>query len=226
MTCHNDSQKTRLNIDAWSASNPSIGSGHDPRSSENGLLAIFAGSVERASQAKWLDPKRPLINKTYLHILWQVVPLPPIEQMPHTLAIQLDAFIHKTLLPLWTQLEFLGHEHKHNLAVQLVDDIARNALKNSDHDHIASWLLYYLCPQLPVFPIPTLDKRLQPSLSYAQHHSSTRLKLIRTLPFIQGSTPSAVYGDKSEKDFINRIILASDWWQRHILLHNLSPQKL
>jgi hypothetical protein len=46
-------------IDAnWSSPSPLVGSGFDSRSSDNALLAIMYGSLERASRFGWLNAGR------------------------------------------------------------------------------------------------------------------------------------------------------------------------
>ena len=59
-------------LDRWARPFPGFTSGHDPRTSDQGLLTCLYGSLEHAARHEWLNAGRRLIDKTYLGMLWHV----------------------------------------------------------------------------------------------------------------------------------------------------------
>lgn len=212
----------------WATPSPLVGSGHDARSSENGLLSIMYGSLERASRFDWLNAGRTLVDKTYINILLQAAELDANGVTTTELASRLDAFVRAELEPLWAEFEGLEHDPKHQLAVELVDKCAATVLGSGHQPEAASWLLYYLCPQLPVFPMHAALKAelaakqdLTVDSDYADFHAACRRQFARALPHIHSPAPAALYGDKRELEIINQILRGSDWWQRRCFLQHL-----
>ncbi|MGB0467997.1 MAG: hypothetical protein ACPGF7_10795 [Pontibacterium sp.] len=214
---------------SWSLPDPLVGSGHDARSSENGLLTILYAGLERASQLEWLNAGRTLVDKTYVNILWQAAELPSIGVTSQRIASELDAFVRAHLQPLWLKLEHLSHEEKHSLSVSLVETCAGKVFGSGYHEEAASWLLYYLCPQLPVFPMSeTLNASLNTGLnqtetsgSYKHYHQRCRQYYSLLLPHLHSTTPKAAYGNPREIDIVNQVLKGSDWWQRRCFVHYL-----
>ncbi|MEH6576825.1 MAG: hypothetical protein V7731_07065 [Amphritea sp.] len=229
MSTEIDNTPAQLNSSNWTSPSPRVGSGHDARSSENGLLAIMYASLEIASRYDWLNAGRTLVDKTYINILWQAAELPAIGVTTHNIASDLDAFVRNHLQPLWAEVEHLSHEEKHQLAISLVEQSADSVFGSSYQEKAASWLLYYLCPQLPIFPLseqlhntvtPESDDATQP-LSYANFHQACRQQFSRLLPHIHSATPTAEYGNEREIEVINQLLRSSDWWQRRCFINHL-----
>lgn len=210
------SQAASATLTSWHQANPLVGSGQDSRSSENGLLTIFYGNLERASQYEWLNAGRTLIDKTYISILWQAAKLPAIGVNSHEIACALDSFIRQRLQPLWAELDDLSHDAKHQLAIELVQEAAAQLFGSHTQTIAASWLLYYLCPQLPVFPLPVNIE--QSGVTYADHHQQCRARLKQVLPKIHSSAPKAHFGNEKEKRIIDQVLNSSDWWLRYCFI--------
>jgi len=213
----------------WSRPSSFVGSGHDVRSSQNGLLAVFFGSLERAAHFGWLNAGRTLVDKTYISILWQATELPSIGYDFTKMASDLDAFVRAELEPLWGDFEQLSHDEKHERAITLIEKAAETVFGSGYHEQCAAWLLFYLCPQLPVFPInDTLRKNIAerlhlevPASDYRTYHQLCRQLYSRMLPTIHTNTPDAAYGSDRDRTNIDQVLRASDWWQRHCFVKQL-----
>lgn len=218
----------QTDIESWSQPSPNVGSGHDARSSENGLLTIMYGSLEHAARFDWLNAGRTLVDKTYISILWQAADLPPTGVEPTRKASNLDAFVRTELEPLWDNFHDLDHTEKQALTLRLVEQCANDVFGSGYQEEAASWLLFYLCPQLPVFPLndalrAILADKAEKSVlnSYADYHQACRAEFTRLLPHIHSTAPAAQYGTDREKQAINQMLRSSDWWQRRNLIHHL-----
>lgn len=213
----------------WSRPSALVGSGNDNRSSHNGLLTIFYSSLERAAHYGWLNAGRTLIDKTYINILWQAASLPSIGVEPTKIASNLDAFIRSELEPVWQEFEHLNHDEKHHLSIRMIEQAAAEIFGSGYQEQCASWLLFYLCPQLPIFPISdelvqTVAERLhlsEPTTDYAGYHAQCRQLYSRMLPNIHTTTPVASYGSEQDRHNIDQILRGSDCWQRHCFISQL-----
>jgi hypothetical protein len=216
-------------IQEWSQPSSLVGSGSDARSSSNGLLNIFYGSLEHAARYQWLNAGRTLVDKTYLSILWQAAGLSNDGYDFTKMASNLDAFVRAELEPRWHELELLSHDEKHLLAIKLIEQAAAEIFGSGYHEESAAWLLFYLCPQLPVFPFNedlrnNLSTRLhleQPAGDYAEYHQQCRQLYCRMLPNIHDTAAIADYGNEQERNNINQILRGSDWWQRYCFTKQL-----
>jgi hypothetical protein len=81
----------------WNNANPKVGTGFDRRSSNNGLLAIMYGSLERAHHFNWLNAGRTLVDKTYIQLLFQAKQLTAISVTHHDITLQLELFVRANL---------------------------------------------------------------------------------------------------------------------------------
>ncbi len=223
---------TQQNLLKWSQPNLRVGGGHDARSSLNGLLAVFYGSVEKASQFNWLNAGRTLVDKTYLDILWQAAQLPKLGVPSQTMASELDRFVRAELEPIWQEIEHFDHTQKQQQADALIKIAADNIFGSGYQEECASWLLYYLCPQLPVFPFneqlnEALTKRLhltELATDYQQYSNRCCDLYSRMLPKMDDAKPEAKYGDKRDLAAIKQLMKASDWWQRQMFISQLIDQ--
>ncbi|MEH6467385.1 MAG: hypothetical protein V7722_07105 [Porticoccus sp.] len=224
--CNSITQQT---VSEWLQPNKKVGGGHDARSSINGMLSIFYGSLERASQCGWLNAGRTLVDKTYIDILWQAAKLPTLGTTSQHIASDLDTYMRKELQPIWPEIEHLNHQQKQQQAYELITVAADNVFGSGYQEECASWLLYYLCPQLPVFPFneqlnAALTERLHLSElaeNYQQYSQRCCDLYSRMLPKIDAIKPKAEYGDKRDINTIDQLMRASDWWQRHCFIRQL-----
>lgn len=212
----------------WATPSTLVGSGHDARSSQNGLLTIMYGSLEHAARFDWLNAGRTLVDKTYINILWQAADLPATGVDRTRMASDLDAFVRSQLEPIWDEFDHMSHDERHSLAVALVDRCASTVFGSGYQEEAASWLLYYLCPQLPIFPMndalctAAADTQDRSDLNgYSDYHAVCRQQLTRLLPHIHTTPPKAEYGTKREVEAINHILRASDWWLRRSFIQHL-----
>ncbi|MCW8886999.1 MAG: hypothetical protein OQK12_17370 [Motiliproteus sp.] len=213
----------------WTQPSERVGSGQDDRSSQNGLLSIFYGSLDKASQYNWLNAGRTLVDKTYINILKQSEDLPSIGVDSHHVATELDRFIREELQPIWQEIDHLDHTGKQALTLTLLDKAADRLFGSDRQENHASWLLFYLCPQLPIFPYgPLLNQALSNRLhqesvfeNYHPYYRGSCELFTRMLPNLVSEQPPAWYGDKSQQQSVNRLKSGSDWWQRHRFIRQL-----
>ncbi len=231
ITNHNiDIANARL-IQRWNQPHPAFASGTDMRSSDQRLLELLYGGIERASRYQWLNGGRTLIDKTYLAIFWSAHALPTPYIGFEKLASNLDRFIRVELADRWDELAELDHEDRHQLTIELVN-AASEQLFGSQADVVcASQLLLFLCPQLPVFGYneanyqalkqrrpgrlhPTDQQPLSQG-SYAQYHQAYRKLLAYHLPTLAArplpTTPSATGS-------LGILLAQTDWWARRLLI--------
>ncbi|WP_417228262.1 hypothetical protein [Amphritea sp.] len=224
--CKVTAQRT---IEEWHQPSPRVGSGHDARSSSNGLLSIFYGSLEHAAHYQWLNAGRTLVDKTYLNILWQAAELAHNGYDFTNMASNLDAFVRAQLEPIWYELDLLSHEEKQQQAIKLIQQAAAEVFGSGYHEQHAAWLLFYLCPQLPVFPfnaalqtrISTRLHQPQSATNYLEYQQQCRQLYSRMLPLIQDFNASVEYGNEQERKTVSKVLRGSDWWQRYCFIKQL-----
>ena len=214
----------------WSQPNALVGSGFDIRSSENALLTLFYGSLERAAQFEWTNAGRTLVDKTYLHILWQAKTLPSVGMSHHDIAPNIELFVREYLQPQWPQLtqpiNFDNASAKAVLAAELVAAAAQQLFGSSYQEQAASWLLIYLCPNLPIYPVCPTFLTATSTHNYQAHNSHcSALLTASTGNIMQHSSnitqPAASYGSAKEQALIDKLLSESDWWQRYCLTEQL-----
>ncbi|WP_156948453.1 hypothetical protein [Marinobacterium jannaschii] len=204
----------------WQQPHPDFASGHDMRSSENGLLNLFYGSLEHAARYQWLNAGRTLVDKTYLRILWSSCDMAPVATTYDQLASNLDSFIRDRISAHWEQLDELDHDQRHQLAIELVEQAAIAVFPGNPNWRAASMLLFFLCPQLPVFAwhheLQSPQSDSQEPAGYAGYHAYCRQRLAQKLPH-SATPPAAVQGDERQCKLIDRLLSRGDWWQRRCL---------
>nr|WP_067291549.1 hypothetical protein [Marinobacterium profundum] len=200
---------------SWQQPHPDFTSGLDARSSENALLVLMYGGLEKAARYGWLNAGRTLIDKTYLRILWITQQLAPTGISFDELASRLDGFIRRELQPRWDELDSLEHDARHELAIALVEEFQAQVFQGTDQLEAATSVLFFLCPQLPVFRYT--DPQSVPASDYPAWHQSCRQRLIALLPQVCSTTPFAHYGTAQEQQLITRLLAQSDWWPRRLL---------
>jgi hypothetical protein len=231
---------THMNIFTdWCTASTEVGTGFDSRSSNNGLLTIMYGSLERAHHFNWLNAGRTLVDKTYIQLLWQAKQLPAIGVTHHDIALQLELFIRENLQPIWPDIEQMTAVKKQALATHLVNLAASTLFGSSHQAQAASWFLFYLCPQLPIFPIndslrdaliqkhtiTSSEKLTQAVDCYNGYRVSAQALYEKLLPLSHCTLPTVNYGNVKEQAIIKSILVNSDWWERHCFLHYLLALK-
>jgi len=207
----------------WSQPSPLVGSGFDSRSSDNALLTILYGSIERAALYDWSNAGRTLVDKTYLHILWQAKQIPNYGLTHHDIAPNVERFVREQLQPMWPQINQLIQAHHCDqtmeLSTSLVTLAAQQLFGSNLHEEAASWLLFYLCPQLPIFPVNPPLLTATNSKDYISHHKACAQLLLATAPSV--ALPQVTYGRDKEQAMITTLLHQSDWWQRYCLVQQL-----
>lgn len=216
----------------WCTASSKVGTGFDSRSSNNGLLTIMYGSLERAHHFNWLNAGRTLVDKTYIHILWQAKQLSSFGLTHHDIATQLELFIRAHLQPRWSEIKHLTPDEADQLAIDLIRLAASKLFGSCYQEEPASWLLYYLCPQLPIFP---LSECFQKAITqryaikqvcdvphdYEGYHRACQALYNELKPQTDCGYPTASYGNNKEQVMIEHLLRNSDWWSRHCFLHYL-----
>jgi len=193
----------------WRAPRPHVLSGIDSRSSDCGLLTLFLGSLAHASAHHWLNAGRTLVDKTYIQILWEAHQLSHEGKIAHDLASLLDSFIRETIQPQWDTLDDLSLEARHQLTIEWVNTLTKALFSDTTNQTAASWLLFYLLPQLPVMPITdTLE------LDYWKYHHPVWKRFAQQLPYLITPYLGSDYGSPHQRLMINTAVNAGDWWQR------------
>ncbi|MFC6671034.1 hypothetical protein [Marinobacterium aestuariivivens] len=200
----------------WQQPHPSFSSGRDPRSSENAMLVLFYGSLEKAARYGWLNAGRTLVDKTYLRILWTARALPGNGLSFDEMAARLDSFIRAELQPQWVQLAQPGATERDIRAIELVETARLQLFGPASDADAASEVLFFLCPQLPVFPCRGIGAG-----RYAGFHQGC-LQQLRALKD-QDECPTAGYGQPRERELIDTLLAQSDWWPRRLLVEELRP---
>lgn len=193
----------------WNTPRPDVLSGFDQRSSDAGLLTLFFGSLAHASQHQWLNAGRTLIDKTYIQMLWEAKKLSFDGLTSHDIANALDTFIRSEIVPVWDTLHDLDTQAQNALAITLLERAASSLFGQQTRARPASWLLFYLLPQLPVMPLIQ-----QEHASYLQHHIQMRALFAQQLPYLMQHCPTPDYGTDRQKAALKQAIQATDWWQR------------
>lgn len=219
----------------WCTANPDVGTGFDSRSSNSGLLTIMYGSLERAHHFNWLNAGRTLVDKTYIQLLWQAKQLPAIGVTHHDIALRLELFVRANLQPIWSDIEQMTAVKKQALATHLVNLAASTLFGSSHQTQAASWFLFYLCPQLPIFPIThclrdalvpkhtiaSSEKLTQAVDCYNDYQISAQALYENLQPLSHCALPTVSYGNVKEQAIIKSILINSDWWSRHCFIQHL-----
>lgn len=202
----------------WHQPHPAFTSGQDARSSENALLVLMYGSLEKAARFGWLNAGRTLIDKTYLRILWATQGLESAGTSFDELAARLDGFIRTELKSRWDDLDKLEHEERHQLTLHLVEQMQTQVFQSSERLNCTTWLLFFLCPQLPVFPYANTRRA---SCDYGAWHPECRQRLINLIPRFCNKTPKSCHGSAQEQQVVTRLLAQGDWWPRRMLAQQM-----
>lgn len=212
-------------VHRWCSPFPAFTSGHDPRTSDNALLVLFHGGMVRAVQHGWLNAGRRLIDRTYVDMLWHVQSLTALRSCtPEQVAAALDNFVRDEIAPWWVRIPTLDAAARTTLACHLVERATQTLFGSLRSEVAASRLLFYLCPQLPVFPfgrgqlvaLIALGAGIDGDADYAAFEAGARSILERMPRALAGAPPAAAYGDDADRDVIDELVRTGDWWQRRV----------
>lgn len=204
---------TRTILDAWHNPNPRVGGGFDGRSSDSGLLVTLYGSLEKASRYHWLNAGRTLVDKTYLGLLLQAKDINIVGVTQHDMSPVVELFVRQQLIPIWNELnQPISEERANLLAVNLVEIAANDLFGSEVNERAASWLLFYLCPQLPIFPMTHSVSSIE---HYKQHHQQSSTQYVMRKLALTPEELDACYGGYKEHRLIEHVLLNSNWWQRY-----------
>jgi hypothetical protein len=223
----------------WSSASPNVGTGFDSRSSDNGLLTIMYGSLTKAHDFNWLNAGRTLVDKTYLYVLFQAKQLSIGGVTHHDIAPPLELFVRANLQPVWDDLAQMSADEKKALTTHLVKLAASTLFGSNEQTQAASWLLFYLCPQLPIFPmtvhlhdalmqkkaVKSSDAPYQDIDCYQDYQRAAHTLFDKSQPLIHYQQPNPSYGNAKEQAMVDTVLNQSDWWQRYCFLHYLQISK-
>jgi hypothetical protein len=209
----------------WDRPFPGFASGHDRRTSDQGLLTLTYGGLAHAARYQWLNAGRRLIDKTYVDMLMQVQGLSDLRSVrPEQIAAALDRFIVDLVQPVWADLAQLSEAERLETAISWVEYLAGNGFGSIYVEHAASRLLFFLCPMLPVFnlgqdrllalnaeghPPERPDYRAFAQAAAAAYRA--HLPQLATLP-----PPVPSVADPQQNGLIADLLVHSDWWSRRV----------
>lgn len=209
----------------WNRPFPGFTSGHDPRTSDQALLALVYGGLDHAARYDWLNAGRRLIDKTYIDMLWHVQDLTNMRAIrPEQIAAALDGVIEDTVKPVWSNLHDMQEEERFTTAAVLIDQMASRCFGSVRSEVTASRLAFFLFPMLPVFNLSrghllALDELGHSPDSdgyraYAQAAAVAYREIqpeLRALPH-----PAVSAADSRQSALINDLLDQTDWWTRRI----------
>ncbi|MGX5220469.1 hypothetical protein [Pseudomonas sp. S9] len=183
----------------WQQPNPLFAGGNDQRSSENGLLLLFYGNLQKAAGYEWQNAGRALIDKTYLRIVGQCTGLDMQGLSADELAARLDGFIRRELAPRW---DLIRRSHG-NAGIELTRELldkASQVLFEAPVMHAQTGpILFYLCPHLPLL---------------IGEHPLADQEQLNSLPVLP--RPQVFTGGAQQQALIRQLIEGSDWWRRRV----------
>ncbi len=186
----------------------------DPRSSGNGLLSIAYGNLEIAARNGW-NTEQSIISDSDLAIL---LTHSQSTQTPAEIQPALKAFIKNNLQEDWSEYDDMTHAQRQDIAISLVNIFARTVLNNADKSRSASLLLFFLCPQLPIFP--ATEESEMAADTYPEYYLKQKHAFTLALPSLDQGTPQIHYGNEQEQDIIRKLLAANNWWQRYLFIHS------
>ncbi len=215
---HRLAQATAVALQRWRNPNPDCATGNDPRSSDNGLLLLFHGSLAHAADYAWQNAGRTLVDKTYLRILFSGAALDYQGLSADELAARLDSFIREQLVPRWVALTENAEAEPPG---RLIESLEAGLFGEPGNGEVGSQILFWLCPRLPLLPknhaglrgLELLaDGQLGLDASDYQHACAALLEEMPVLP-----APRQFAGNPDEQRRVRQLIENSDWWRRRVL---------
>jgi hypothetical protein len=212
-------------LERWQTPCPTFTSGHDPRTTDEGLLGLTYGGLLQASRYEWLNAGRRLIDKTYIDMLWHVQGLIRWRTpRPEQIAADLDNVIRARIAPAWRDLPGMNVDRKRALAGEWVEAAARECFGSQASEVAASRLLFFLCPILPVFNLSRghLEalRRLGHEVagtSYREYAAAAWSAYANAAPRLATlDRPEPTFGNERQQAVVREVMAGTDWWQRRV----------
>ena len=212
-------------LSRWGQPYAGFASGHDRRTSDQGLLTLLYGGLEHAANYHWLNAGRRLIDKTYIDMLWHVQGLTDLRSVrPEQIAAALDPFIIDVIRPAWRDLPYLADSERLEISISWVEQMAGRCFGSVYSEAAASRLLFFLAPMLPVFNQSrghhmALDKvghrpADQGYQAFAQAAGAAYRDLLPRL--LDHPSPDPSIPDPRQGELLNRLLEQTDWWTRRV----------
>jgi hypothetical protein len=209
----------------WNQPFPGFASGHDKRTSDQGLLTLLYGGLEHAARYDWQNAGRRLIDKTYVDMLWHVQSLTSLRSVrAEQIAAALDPFITDTVRPVWTDLPKLSHEQRLETSIVWTEHMAGHCFGSVNSDLAASRLMFFLFPMLPVFNLSRGHAMALEKVGHRPAHENYRA-LVQATEFAYGehlpmladlSRPHVSSSDSDQNVLIKKLLTETDWWTRRV----------
>jgi hypothetical protein len=222
-------------LDRWTRPFPGFASGHDKRTSDEALLTLTYGGLVHAAQYEWLNAGRRLIDKTYIDMLLHVQGLSGLGGVrAERIAAALDSFIVELVRPAWRELSELDDDGRLALSVAWVEQMASNCFGSIHSETMASCLMFYLFPMLPVFNLGQ-DRRMAlvklghppDGHSYRAFAHAAMIGYQECLPRLSALPHPPLAASVRDPDprllYLGNLLTRTDWWTRAVfdkyLLH-------
>lgn len=217
-------------LDRWARPFPGFMSGHDPRTSDQGLLTCLYGSLEHAARHEWLNAGRRLIDKTYIGMLWHVQDLTDLRGVrAEQVAAGLDTFIRDVVRPVWAELPHLPDGTSLEISTAWVEQMAGSCFGSVYSEAAASRLMFFLFPMLPIFNLSQGHRLALDEIGHPPDRQSYRAFAQAALSAYQAylprlvdhSRPAPSAADPRQRHLIQDLLEQTDWWTRRIFDHYL-----
>lgn len=221
----------------WSDPFPGFASGHDRRTSDEGLLGVTHGGLDHAARHDWLNAGRRLIDKTFIDMLWHVQGLTGLRGIrAEQVAADLDTFIDRLVKPAWHGLPHLSADERALTSNLWTEEMAAHCFGSLYCESAASRLLFFLVPMLPMFNLSrghrmALDRLghgpRQPGYrAYAHAAASAYHEYLPRLAELPG--PSVRDAERAKGALMSQLLSQTDWWTRRVFdeyLRGLAPRR-
>ena len=185
------------------------------RSSGNGLLCALYVKIEQAARNNWQD-NSALILPADAGLFLQSCKLNDIHLSDSDLSLRICIFTQDHLQEDWSEYDHMSHQQRQDLTLKLINTAAESIFGNDTEVNAASQLLFYLCPQLPVFPA---SKTLRSAADFKEDYLNQKQSFTLALPDLELTAPEINYGEPHEQLIIEEMLAANNWWQRYLFIH-------
>jgi len=210
----------------WNEPNPEWTSGFDVRSSENNLMLSFYGAIINAEAHEWLNAGRRLIDKTDISMLWQAKQLTAMTAVTsERIAASLDDYLQRYIAEQWNELSQLNEEDKAIRADAFITKASNDLFGSLNSKVAASQLLFFMFPQLPIYPFSQGHQKSLKQLGYSlssnsyQDYSIAFKQLLHDVQhhFEALELLPSKTGNTKQLQLITDMLKQSDWQQRRLV---------
>ena len=209
----------------WNQPFPGFASGHDRRTSDQGLLTLLYGGLEHAARYEWLNAGRRLIDRTYIDMLWHVQGLTDLGGVrADRIAAALDLFITEVVKPVWNDLPHLRNQERLETSIAWVEQMAGQCFGSIYSETAASRLMFYLCPMLPVFNLSRGHSMALKKVGHRPTQESYRA-FAHAAVFAYGEhfpmlidlpRPHVSSSNSNRNVLVKKLLTETDWWPRRV----------